>query len=218
MFQNIKKEETKIIKKIDEIMHSKLQIKNVKWLAKNNKKKKYASMITWIRGAEVANKLIQLKMIIELNIKTMKYYEKNWKIKQCIKCQKYNHWTYVCKNKQCCAHYAQKHRSTKCFYQKKMLKWQCEFCKKIHKTFDFQCFRKQMKKERIKIATKTKFMYHAMKMKEISTAMIFSFVSTLKNIVIWTEKSTKRKTNRSLKERRLNEFAAFCQERKSNIN
>ena len=30
MFQDIKNEEIKIIKKIDEIMHSKLQIKNVK--------------------------------------------------------------------------------------------------------------------------------------------------------------------------------------------
>ena len=58
MFQNIKKEETKMMKKIDEIMHSRLQIKNVKWFAKNNEKKKYALMITWIRGAKIANKLI----------------------------------------------------------------------------------------------------------------------------------------------------------------
>ena len=30
MFQNIKKEKAKMMKKIDEIMHSKLQVKNVK--------------------------------------------------------------------------------------------------------------------------------------------------------------------------------------------
>ena len=36
----------KRMKKIDEIMHSKLKIKSVKWLARNNEKKKYALMIT----------------------------------------------------------------------------------------------------------------------------------------------------------------------------
>ena len=109
MLQDIKKKKAKMMKKIDEIMHSRLQIKSVKWLSRNNEKKKYASMITWVRGAEAANKLIQLKMIIESDIKTVKYYEKNCRIKQCTKCQKYNHWMYVCKNKQCCAHCAQKY-------------------------------------------------------------------------------------------------------------
>ena len=41
-----------------------------------------------------------------------------------------------------------------------------------------------MKKKRIKVAMKIKFIYHAMKAKENSTAMIFSLVSILKNIVI----------------------------------
>ena len=124
----------------------------------------------------------------------------------------------MCKNKQCCAYCAQKHQFAKCFHQKKILKWWCEFCKKIHKTFNFQCFRKQMKKKRIKVATKTKFMYHAMKTKEDLIAMIFSFVSALKDIVIWTEKNTKRKTNKLSKRRRLSEFATLCQKRKSNMN
>ena len=44
-----------------------------------------------MRDAKTANKLIQLKMIMKLNIKTMKYYERNYKIKQCIKCQNYDH-------------------------------------------------------------------------------------------------------------------------------
>ena len=109
MLQDIKNDGTKMMKKVDEIMHSKLQIKSVKWLARNCNKKKYALMIAWMRDAEIANRLIQLKLIMKLNIKMMKYYKRNCKVKQCTKCQKYDHWTYVCKNKQCCAHYAQKH-------------------------------------------------------------------------------------------------------------
>ena len=218
MSQDIKNDEAKMMKKVDEIMHSELQIKSVKWLAKNYDKKKYALMIAWMRDAEIANKLIQLKLIMKSNIKTVKYYERNCKIKQCTKCQKYNHWTYVCKNKQCCAHCAQKHRFAKCSHQKKTSKWRCGFCKKTHKAFDFQYFKRQTKKERIKIATKTKLMYHAMKAKKISIMMIFSLASALKDIVIWTKKNTKRKVNKSSKGRRFNEFAAFCQEQKNNMN
>ena len=131
-----------MIEKINKIMHSKLQIKNVKWLIRNHEKKKYVLMMMWIRNAKIANKLIQLKIIMKLNIKTIKYYKKNCKIKQCTKCQSYDHWTYFCKNKQCCAHCAQKHRFVKCFHQKNALKWRCDFCKEFHKTFDHQCFKK----------------------------------------------------------------------------
>ena len=54
-------------------------------------KKNNVLMMMWVRDAEIANKLIQLKIIIKSNIKTMKYYKRNCKIKQCIKCQNYDH-------------------------------------------------------------------------------------------------------------------------------
>ena len=37
----------------------------------------------------------------------------------------------------------------------------------------------------------------------------FLFISTLKNIIIWTKKDMKQKINRSSKERRFNKFAIF---------
>ena len=52
-----------------------------------------------MRNAKIANKLIQLKTIIKLNIKIIKYYERKCKIRQCTKCQKYNYWIYFYKNK-----------------------------------------------------------------------------------------------------------------------
>ena len=125
-----------MIEKIDEIMHSELQIENVKWFVKNHKKKKYVLMMMWVRDAEIANKLIQLKIIMKSDIKTVKYYKRNYKIKQCTKCQNYDHWTYFYKNKQCCAHCAQKHRFAECSHQKNAIKWRCGFCKEFHKTFD----------------------------------------------------------------------------------
>ena len=41
-----------------------------------------------------------------------------------------------------------------------------------------------MKKKKIKVAIKTKLMYHIIKMKENLIAMILLFVSILENIVI----------------------------------
>ena len=45
MFQDIKNKKAKMMKKINEIMHLKLQIKNVKLFVRNNKKNKYALII-----------------------------------------------------------------------------------------------------------------------------------------------------------------------------
>ena len=91
MFSNIKNKKAKMMKRIDDIMHSGLQIEEMKWLVKENEKKKYVLIMIWMRDAEIANKLIQLKLIMKSNIKTMKYYERNCRIKQCIQCQKYDH-------------------------------------------------------------------------------------------------------------------------------
>ena len=63
----------------------------MKWFVKDHEKKKYVLMMMWMRDAETANKLIQLKIIMKSDIKIMKYYEKDCKIKQCIKCQDYDH-------------------------------------------------------------------------------------------------------------------------------
>ena len=45
MFQDIKNDEAKVMKKVGEVMHPKLQIESVKWLAKDCDKKKYALII-----------------------------------------------------------------------------------------------------------------------------------------------------------------------------
>ena len=65
---------------------------------------------------------------------------------------------------------------------------------------------------------KTKFMFHAIKTKNVSTTMTFSFISILKDTIIWMKKNMKWKVDRSLKERRFNKSATFDQKRKNNMN
>ena len=61
-------------------------------------------------------------------------------------------------------------------------------------------------------------MFHAIKTKNISITIIFSFILTLKDTIIWIKKNTKRKVDKLLKKYRFNEFAAFNQKRKNNMN
>ena len=65
---------------------------------------------------------------------------------------------------------------------------------------------------------KTKFIFHAMRTKNVSTIMISSFISILKDIITWIKKSTKRKVNKSSKKRCFSESATFDQKRKNNMN
>ena len=82
IFLNIKNKETKTMQKINNIMHLRLQMKKWNDSLKKSKKKKYTLMIIWMREAKIANNLIQLKLIIKLNIKTIEYYKRSCKIKQ----------------------------------------------------------------------------------------------------------------------------------------
>ena len=65
---------------------------------------------------------------------------------------------------------------------------------------------------------KIKLMFHAMRIKNVSTIMIFSFILILKDTIIWMKKNTKWKVNKSFEERYLNEFATFDQRFKNNMN
>ena len=54
-------------------------------------------------------------------------------------------------------------------------------------------FQKTDEEKKIKITMKTKFKYYTKKIKNISTAIIFSLISTLENIVIWIKKAWNKK-------------------------
>ena len=61
-------------------------------------------------------------------------------------------------------------------------------------------------------------MFYAMKTKNISTTIIFSFILTLKDIIISMKKNMKRKIDKLSKRRRFSEFATFDQKHKNNMN
>ncbi len=69
MFKNIKKKEVRILIKINKDIHSEMMIKKIEWLTKENKQKRYISLMICIVSAEMMNKLIDKKVYHEINIK-----------------------------------------------------------------------------------------------------------------------------------------------------
>ena len=70
------------------------------------------------------------------------------------------------------------------FSSKKSVKIMMQILQEYSQNVQLSMLQKINEKEKIKIAIKAKFIYHAIKTKEILIAMIFSLISTLKNILI----------------------------------
>jgi len=69
MLKDIKKDETKTLIKINDCIHLRVTINKMKWLIKNNHKKRYASLIARVISAKITNKLINENVCHEFNIK-----------------------------------------------------------------------------------------------------------------------------------------------------
>jgi len=161
--KDMKREGAKAMEGSCKAMHQGIKIEEVAWLTRESEKKEHASIVMWVDCAEAANTLIQLGVVHESDIKIVEYYDMGCRMKQCMKCQEYGHLTYGCKNPQRCAHCAQSHRSGQCPHPENVSQWKCGACKGAHKAFDPKCPRRQKEKIRIKEATKTKPLYHAVK-------------------------------------------------------
>ncbi len=155
-------------------------------------------------SAEMMNKLIDEKVCHEINIKITQFYDLSCRVHQCLKCQKYNHKMYECKNKQKCIYYTLNHCLKHCFYKQTQNMWKCEACQDIHRVFDFQCHKWQVEKERIKRVTKHRSLYHAVqKQKELKTATSKTFTETFISLKSLINNDLKRKQRRSMNESHL---------------
>ena len=117
MSQNIKKKNAKTFTKINASIYSRIKINKVKWFTKKSAQKKYAFLIARVVNAKKTNKLIESEICHESNIKITQFYDSRCKVHQCLKCQKYDHKTYECKNNQKCVYCALNHKSKLCSHK-----------------------------------------------------------------------------------------------------
>jgi len=113
---NIKKKKSQKIERECSKIYMKLKVEKMKWLTKNVSSQEYASLILWVTSSKIANRIIKKEVFIEIDLKIAKKYDTNRKSLQCLKCQKYEHKTYKCKNEQRCANCAQEHYINQCSY------------------------------------------------------------------------------------------------------
>ena len=150
------------------------------------------------------NKLINEKVCYEIDIKITQFYDLSCRVHQCLKCQKYDHKMYKCKNKQKCIYCMLNHRLKHCSYKQTWNMWKCEACWNTHRVFDSQCHKRQAEKERIKRVTKHKSLYHVVwKQKKLKAATSKTFTETFINLKSLVNNDLKRKQKHSMNESHL---------------
>jgi uncharacterized protein YajQ (UPF0234 family) len=96
-------------------LHKNLNILRVAWTKKiTNQRKKFFSLIIEIVSSKMTNRLIKEKLLNEHTHLICEYFEKECRIKQCFKCQRYDHVNKTCKNSKKCEQCAQKYSTKDC--------------------------------------------------------------------------------------------------------
>jgi hypothetical protein len=99
----------KIVKQ-NNTLHKNLNILWVTWTKKIiNQRKKFFSLIIEIINSKMTNRLIKKELLNEHTYLVCEYFEKEYRIKQCFKYQRYDHVNKTCKNSKKCEQCVKKH-------------------------------------------------------------------------------------------------------------
>jgi hypothetical protein len=140
-------------------LHKNLDILRVTWTKKIiNQRKKFFSLIIEIVSSKMTNCLITKELLNEHTHLVCEYFEKECRIKQCFKCQRYDHVNKTCKNSKKCEQCAQEHSTKECRIA--IDHRSCVNCENKHSTWSFQCDVRATKKRRLNIIWKNKSILH----------------------------------------------------------
>jgi hypothetical protein len=127
-------------------LHKNLNIVRIIWTKKTERlQKEHFSLIIEFVNFEMINKLIKNDLLNDYSHRVCEYFEKKCKIKQCFRCQKYDHVNKVCRNDEKCDFCACKHFSFECRTLNEHKK--CANCVDKHSAWSFQCDVKTKKSE-----------------------------------------------------------------------
>jgi hypothetical protein len=106
----------------------------------------------------MTNSLIKKELLNEHTHLIYEYFEKECRIKQSFKCQRYDHVNKTCKNSKKCEQCAQKHSTKDCRIA--IDHRSCANCENKHSIWSFQYDVKTTKKRRLNIIWKNKSILH----------------------------------------------------------
>ena len=137
------------------------EIKYVGWLTRNAVSKSASSVIIEFTKPEDANKIIDEGMVWQGELFQCERYERQCRLKQCFKCQKYGHIGTQCKAITACGYCAQEHSSRDCPSKtERTAARKCAACGGAHEAWNQDCPTRKDERARTKAAYATRSQYH----------------------------------------------------------
>ena len=137
------------------------EIKHVGWLTRNAPTKAASSITIEFTKAEDANKIIDEGLVWQGEVFQCERYERQCRLKQCYKCQKYGHIGTQCKAATACGYCAQEHDTRDCPSKSGLdTTKKCALCRGEHEAWNRQCPARKEETAKMKIAYDTRPRYH----------------------------------------------------------
>jgi hypothetical protein len=133
----------------------------VGWLTRNAHSKSASSVIIKFTQPEDANKIIDEGLVWQGELFQCERYERQYRLKQCFKCQKYGHIGTQCKAITACSYCAQEHNSRDCPSKAdRTATRKCAACSGAHEAWNQNCRIRKDELARTKAAYATRAQYH----------------------------------------------------------
>jgi hypothetical protein len=138
------------------------EIKYVGWLTRNATSKSASSVIIEFTKPEDANKIIDEGLVWQGELFQCERYERQCRLKQCFKCQKYGHIGTQYKAITACGHCAQEHSSRDCPSKaERTATRKCAACGGAHEAWNQGCPTRKDELAWTKAAYVTRSQYHS---------------------------------------------------------
>ena len=136
-------------------------IKYIGWLSRAASTKSASTIIVEFTNPEDANKIIDEGLIWQGEAFQCERYDRQCRLKQCYKCQKYGHIGTQCKANTACGYCAEPHSSKDCptKVDKSAIR-KCAVCKGAHEAWNNRCLARKTELSKVKAAYDARQPYH----------------------------------------------------------
>lgn len=137
------------------------EIRHIGWLTRDASAKTASTITIEFTKPEDANKIIDEGLIWQGEVFQCERYERQCRVKQCFKCQKYGHIGTQCKASTACGYCAQEHDTRNCPSKSdRSAPRKCATCRGEHESWNRQCPTRKDEIAKAKIAYEMRPRYH----------------------------------------------------------
>jgi hypothetical protein len=137
------------------------EIRHIGWLTRDAAAKTASTITIEFTKPEDANKIIDEGLIWQGEVFQCERYERQCRVKQCFKCQKYGHIGTQCKAPTACGYCAQEHDTRDCPTKSdRSAPRKCTLCRGDHEAWSRQCPTRKDETAKAKMAYETRPRYH----------------------------------------------------------